>query len=104
MSDWRDEAACVDDWEPFDATEPEARADGSRLKGGEKALIEATAKSICYSCSVKTTCLAEAFRTETPSTAYFVRGGMTSDERRSMLRRISRKRTEDKKKADEEAA
>lgn len=104
MSDWRDEAACVNDWEPFDATEFEARPDGTRIKAGEKALVEAAAKSICYTCSVKTTCLAEAFRTETPSTAYFVRGGMTSDERRSMLRRMSRKRTEDKKKAEEEAA
>lgn len=104
MSDWRDEAACLDNWAPFDATEFEVRPDGTRLKHGEKALIEATAKSICYSCDVKTTCLAEALRHETPSTTFHVRAGLTADERKSILRRLSRKRTEDKKKAEEGAA
>lgn len=101
MSDWRDNAACVNDWAPFDATEP---SDGERYKAGERALIEAQAKAICYGCEVKTTCLAEALRHETPSTTFHVRAGLTAEERKSMLRRLSRKRTEEKKKAEEEAA
>jgi hypothetical protein len=100
MSDWRDEAACLNDWEPFDATEPSEK----RLSVLEKGRIDSVAKSICYSCDVKTDCLAEALRLEIPSTTYHVRGGLTAEERRELLQRLSRKRTKDKRKAQEDAA
>lgn len=96
--DWRDEAACVNDWAPFDATEPEGR-----LKSGERGRLEAIAKSICYSCNVKTTCLVEALRTETPSTMYHVRAGLTAEERKAMYARKSMRRLRAKKKAEDAA-
>lgn len=96
--DWRDEAACVNDWAPFDATEPEGR-----LKSGERGRLEAIAKSICYSCNVKTTCLVEALRTETPSTMYHVRAGLTAEERKAMYNRKSMRRLRAKRKSEDAA-
>lgn len=99
MDDWRDDAACLNDWAPFDATEPEGR-----LKTGERGRLEAVAKSICYSCDVKTACMVDAIRSETPSTMYHVRAGLTAKERRAMFLRRSRQRLRDKKRAEEDVA
>jgi hypothetical protein len=93
MEDWRDDAACLNDWAPFDATEPEGR-----LKSGERGRLEAIAKSICYSCKVKTDCTADMIRTETPSQMFHVRAGLTADERRDMYNRRIRRSRRDKAK------
>lgn len=94
MSDWRVEAACLNDPIPFDTPDPEDR-------GPTKAAREAEAKRICHEvCTVRLECLSDALPFETQGTAYNIRGGMTPDERKALLRNRTRKR----KKALEAAA
>lgn len=88
MSDWRDEAACVNDPIPFDTPDPED-------KGATKHRREAQAVAVCMEkCKVRKECLDDALIHETQSTAYNIRGGKTPEERKAILRR----RTRNKKK------
>lgn len=92
MSDWRDEAACLNDPIPFDDPEPSDR-------GPTKMKREAEAKEICFTvCNVREECLNDALKDETPSFAFNIRGGMTGDERRSLLRKQARERDKQKKR------
>lgn len=92
MSDWRDEAACLNDPIPFD--EPDA-AD----RGAGRAVREAQAKRICHEkCNVRIECLNDALSTETPSFAWHIRGGMTGDERKVILRKRAKERDRQKKR------
>lgn len=92
MSDWREEAACLNDPIPFDDPEPNDR-------GPVKMKREADAKEICHTkCYVREECLNEALKHETPSFAWNIRGGMTGDERKSLLRKRTRDRDKQKKR------
>lgn len=92
MSDWRDEAACLNDPIPFDDPDPNDR-------GPTKMKREADAKEICNTlCNVREECLNEALIHETPSSAYNIRGGMSGDERRSLLRKRARERDKQNKR------
>lgn len=57
----------------------------------QKDAIEA-AKKICRDCPVLFECRDYAFRVETPATVYGVQGGLSADERRSIMRRQARVR------------
>ena len=94
MSDWRVEAACLNNPIPFDTPDPEDR-------GPTKAAREGEAVRVCREvCNVRKECLDDALGFETQGTAYNIRGGMTPDERKALLRNRTRKR----KKALEAAA
>lgn len=93
MSDWRDEAACLNDPVPFDDPDPLDR-------GPTKAAREAQAKEICWSkCNVRIECLNDALKEESPSNAWHIRGGMSGDERKSLLRKQARERDKQSKRA-----
>lgn len=92
MSDWREEAACLNDPIPFDDPDPNDRGP-TRMKR------EADAKGICHTkCYVREECLTEALKYETPSSAYNIRGGMTGDERKVILRKRAREKDKQKKR------
>jgi len=92
MTDWRDEARCINDPIPWDTPDNNER-------GAEKYAREAAAKQICNEvCTVTDICLADALKDEGPSNAYNVRGGMTPDERKELLRLRVRQRDLDKKR------
>lgn len=92
MSDWREEAACLNDPIPFDDPDPNDR-------GPTKMKREADAKEICHTrCYVREECLAEALKYETPSFAWNIRGGMTGDERKVILRKQAREKDKQKKR------
>lgn len=86
MSDWQHQARCVDNPALFDTPDPEDR-------GSAKLTRERAATSICLSqCPVRRQCLEASLMFETQSTAYNVRGGMTPDERKALLRNRTRNR------------
>lgn len=86
MGDWQHDARCVDDPILFDTPDPEDR-------GSAKLTRERAAKAICLSkCMVREQCLEASLMFETQSTAYNVRGGMTPDERKVLLRNRTRNR------------
>ena len=92
MSDWREEAACLNDPIPFDDPDPNDRGP-TRMKR------EADAKEICHTkCYVREECLTEALKYETPSSAYNIRGGLSGDERKVILRKQARERDMKKKR------
>lgn len=92
MSDWREEAACLNDPIPFDDPDPNDRGP-TRMKR------EADAKEICHTrCYVREECLTEALKYETPSSAYNIRGGMSGDERKALLRKQARERDKQNKR------
>ncbi|MFJ9387740.1 WhiB family transcriptional regulator [Nocardioides sp. NPDC101246] len=45
----------------------------------------AEALAVCATCPVREQCLADALATEMPSRAYYVRGGLTAEQRRELL-------------------
>lgn len=92
MSDWRDEAACLNDPIPFDDPDPSDR-------GPIKAAREAAAKEVCWGkCNVRQECLSSALAHESPAHAYNIRGGMTGDERKEFLRKQAKERDRQKKR------
>lgn len=92
MFDWRVEAVCLNDPIPFDDPEPMDR-------GPIKMRREALAKEICWGqCTVRLECLGDALRDESPSHAYNIRGGMTGDERKALLRKAARDRDKQNKR------
>lgn len=92
MSDWRDEAACLNDPIPFDEPDPQDR-------GIVKTLREAEAKKICNTkCYVREECLEDALKDETPAFAWHIRGGLTGDERKVILRKRAKERDRQKKR------
>lgn len=91
MLDWRVEAACLNDPIPFDDPDPNDR-------GPTKMKREADAKDVCLTlCNVRQDCLEDALKDETPSSAYNIRGGMSGDERKALLRKRTRERSKQKK-------
>lgn len=94
MTDWRDEARCLN--EPILFDDPD---DDPTHRGAVKARREAQAKEICWGkCQVRLECLSEALRYETPGSAYNIRGGMTGDERKALLKKQARERDREKKR------
>lgn len=60
---------------------------------------EADAKDVCLTlCNVREECLNDALKDETPSSAYNIRGGMSGDERKSLLRKRAREKDKQKKR------
>src|SRR4051812_9192389 len=74
--DWHDQAACIDDWEPFFAADQE-RAESRRRR-------YAIAKAICADCPVITQCREGALERREQ---HGVWGGLDEDERLALKRR-----------------
>jgi hypothetical protein len=55
---------------------------------------EAIARGLCGGCTVRQECLEDELRFDTLTTAWGIRGGLTADERRSLLRKRQRTRRE----------
>lgn len=94
MTDWRDEAACLNSPILFDDPDYDPTD-----RGAIRARREAQAKEVCWGkCNVRVECLSDALKHETPGSAYNIRGGMTGDERRALLKKQARDRDRQKKR------
>lgn len=86
MSDWRHEAACINDPIPFDDPEPVDR-------GPARLRREAQAVAVCLEkCHVRDECLEDALIHETTAMAFNIRGGKTPDQRKNLIRQRQRRR------------